>query len=94
MGISILKRKIGIEKQMDDFLDQVSESGLLFKQGIESYLKGNMDAFDKKLKQIVETEHAGDALRRSLKEQLYTKSLIPESRGDVLELLENMDSLL
>jgi len=36
MGISILKRKVGIEKQMDDFLDQVSESGLLFKQGIEA----------------------------------------------------------
>ena len=94
MGISILKRKIGIEKQMDDFLDQVSESSLLFKQGVESYLKGDRDGFEKKLEQISDTEHTGDALRRSLKEQLYTKTLIPESRGDVLELLENMDSLL
>ena len=94
MGISILKRKIGIENQMDDFLDQVSESGLLFKQGIEAYLKENKDAFEKKLEQIAETEHKGDALRRSLEEQLYTRTLIPESRGDVLELLENMDSLL
>ncbi len=94
MGISILKRKVGIEKQMDDFLDQVSESGLLFKQGAEAYLKGNNEAFEKKLEQISDTEHKGDALRRSLEEQLYTKTLIPESRGDVLELLENMDSLL
>ena len=94
MGISILKRKVGIENQMDDFLDQVSESGLLFKQGIEAYLKGNKDAFEKKLQQISDTEHKGDALRRSLKEQIYTRTLIPESRGDVLELLENMDSLL
>jgi predicted phosphate transport protein (TIGR00153 family) len=94
MGFSILKRKIGIENQMDDFLDQVSESGLLFKQGIEAYLKENKDAFEKKLEQIAETEHKGDALRRSLEEQLYTRTLIPESRGDVLELLENMDSLL
>ncbi|MES0445189.1 MAG: DUF47 family protein [Desulfobacterales bacterium] len=94
MGISILKRRVGIEKQMDDFLDQVSESGLLFKQGIEAYLRENKDAFEKKLKQITDTEHKGDALRRSLEEQLYTRTLIPESRGDVLELLENMDSLL
>ncbi len=94
MGISILKRKVGVEKQMDDFLDQVSESGLLFKQGAEAYLKGNNEAFEKKLEQITDTEHKGDALRRSLEEQLYTKTLIPESRGDVLELLENMDSLL
>ncbi len=28
---SILKRKISIEKQVDDFLDQISEAGLLFK---------------------------------------------------------------
>ncbi len=94
MGISILKRKVGIEKQMDDFLDQVSESGLLFKQGVDAYLKGNKEAFEKKLEQIADTEHKGDALRRSLEEQLYTRTLIPESRGDVLELLENMDSLL
>ncbi len=91
---SILKRKIGIEKQVDDFLDQVSESGLLFKSGVEAYLKGNLDSFEKKMESIAETEHKGDALRRSLEEQLYIKTLIPESRGDVLSLLENMDSLL
>jgi len=33
-------------------------------------------------------------LRRSLEEKLYIQTLIPESRGDVLSLLENMDSLL
>ena len=74
MGISILKRKIGIENQMDDFLDQVSESGLLFKQGIEAYLKGNKEVFEEKLEQIADTEHKGDALRRSLEEQLYTRT--------------------
>jgi len=94
MGRSILKKKIGIEKQIDDFLDQVSESGLLFKSGIDAYLKNKIEAFEKKLESIIETEHHGDALRRSLEEQLYTQTLIPESRGDVLSLLESMDSLL
>ena len=94
MGVSILKKKLGIEKQIDDFLDQVSESGLLFKSGVEAYLRGNLDAFEKKLESIAETEHKGDALRRSLEEQLYLRTLIPESRGDVLALLEGMDSLL
>jgi len=40
MEFRILKKKIGIEKQIDDFLDKVSESGLLFKEGAEAYLKG------------------------------------------------------
>jgi len=94
MEFRILKRKLGIEKQMDAFLDQVSESGLLFKNGIDDYLGGNASAFEEKIEHIYETEHRGDALRRSLEEQLYSQTLIPESRGDVLELLENLDALL
>jgi predicted phosphate transport protein (TIGR00153 family) len=94
MEFRILKKKIGIEKQIDDFLDKVSESGLLFKDGAEAYLKGNMEIFSKRLKQISDTEHMGDSLRRGLEERLYRQTLIPESRGDVLELLESMDTLL
>lgn len=94
MALGILKRKLGIEKQIDDFLDQVSESGLLFRQGVDNYLAGDMEAFENKLQQISDTEHQGDFLRRALEEMLYSQTLIPESRGDVLELLENMDSLL
>jgi hypothetical protein len=94
MEFRILKRRLDIEKQIDDFLDQVSESGLLFKHGIDDYLKGNMPAFEEKMTHIYDTEHQGDALRRLIEEQLYIQTLIPESRGDVLELLENMDALL
>ena len=94
MEFRILKKKIGIEKQIDDFLDKVSESGLLFKDGIQAYLKGKQDAFKMKLEQMTNTERIGDRLRRSLEEQLYRQTLIPESRGDVLELLESMDTLL
>lgn len=91
---SILKRKISVEKQVDDFLDQVSEAGLIFKSGVRIYLKGEKDAFIRKTEEISEVEHKGDMLRRSIEEQLYIKTLIPESRGDVLELLESMDALL
>jgi hypothetical protein len=41
MEFSILKRRLDIGKQIDDFLDQVSEAGLLFKHGVSDYLKGN-----------------------------------------------------
>jgi uncharacterized protein len=91
---SILKKKVGIEKQVDDFLNQVSEAGLLFKTGVDIYLKGKKDAFLKKADEIAAIEHRGDSLRRSIEEQLYLKTLIPESRGDVLDLLEKMDALL
>jgi hypothetical protein len=90
---NILK-KIGIESQIDDFMDQVSESGLLCKSGIEAYLKENCEAFDSALTAIRDAEHRGDMLRKTLENDLYAKTLIPESRGDVMELLESMDALL
>lgn len=94
MEFNILRKKLTIGKQIDDFLDKVSESGLMFKQGMDAYLKSNKDSFSRKIDEISDTEHQGDALRRSVEEQLYVKTLIPESRGDVLELLESMDALL
>lgn len=92
--MKILQTKIGIEKKIENFLDQVSQSGMIFQQGMVAYLSNHNEDFERKLKDIRDCEHAGDSLRRSINEYLYQKTLIPESRGDVLELLENMDSLL
>lgn len=92
--IRVFKNKIGIESEIDSFLDLVSESGLLFTRGIESYVKNKSDEFERLLDQIVETERHADKLRRSIEDLLYRRTLIPESRGDVLRIIEHMDSLL
>jgi predicted phosphate transport protein (TIGR00153 family) len=92
--MKILKTRIGIEKQVETFLNHVSLSGLIFRQGCEYYLYGNKKDFERKLQEITDCEHKADELRRTINERLFTKTLIPESRGDVMELLENMDSLL
>ena len=94
MEFRILKKRLDIGRQFDVFLDKVSEAGLLFKAGVDAYLSDNIESFEKKKEDIIEAEHDGDALRRDLEETLYVQTLIPESRGDVLELLENMDGLL
>ena len=94
MEFRILKKRLDIGRQFDVFLDKVSEAGLLFKAGVDAFLSGNIESFENKINDIIETEHEGDALRRNLEEILYIQTLIPESRGDVLELLENLDALL
>ncbi len=94
MEFRILKKRLDIGKQFDVFLDKVSEAGLLFKAGVDAFLSDNIESFENKINDIIETEHEGDALRRNLEETLYIQTLIPESRGDVLELLENLDALL
>jgi len=94
MEFRILKKRLDIGRQFDVFLDKVSEAGLLFKAGVDAFLSEDIESFENKINDIIETEHEGDALRRNLEETLYTKTLIPESRGDVLELLESLDALL
>ena len=92
--ISIFNHSSEIEKEIDSFLNLASESGLIFIQGIDAYLVNKIDIFNEHLTHIVEIEKEADSLRRSIEDLLYRKTLIPESRGDVLELIERMDSVL
>ena len=59
---------MGIEKQVDDFLNQISEAGLLFKTGVDIYLKGKKDAFLKKADEIAEVEVPEDLFMKAWKE--------------------------
>lgn len=58
------------------------------------YLAGEDDHFQTKLKHLDDKEAMADNLRRDAENQLYAHSLIPQSRGDVLALLENMDYVI
>ncbi len=94
-GLSPFRRTRALENEIDAFLDKLSESGLLFKRAVQIYLDEGASAdFDQKLQAVNRMESEADELRRSIVTQLYTQTLIPESRGDVLGLLENLDSLL
>ncbi len=92
--ISIFNNSSGIENEIDSFLNLASESGLIFVQGVDAYLDNKIDVFTEHLNHIVATENEADTLRRSIEDLLYRKTLIPESRGDVLKLIEQMDALL
>ncbi|MFQ5709439.1 MAG: DUF47 domain-containing protein [bacterium] len=80
--------------QIDEFLDAVSEGALVFKQAIKNYLEGETDHFEERIITIGNLENTADELRRKIENQLYSQSLIPEHRGDVLGLLENMDDVI
>ena len=94
-GLLPFRRTKALESEIDAFLDKLSESGLLFKRAVQIYLNEGASAeFDEKLQAVNRMESEADKLRRSIVTQLYTQTLIPESRGDVLGLLENLDSVL
>ena len=83
-----------LESEIDSFCDTVDQGALAFKLGINLYLQGADTTFEDKLRQVNEIESRGDTLRRAVERKLYSQTLIPESRGDVLGLLENMDRIL
>jgi uncharacterized protein len=93
--MALLFRKTNlVELQIDEYLDQIVQGGLVFKAGVRFYLEGRMGDFEDRLKILREMENKADTLRRSIESQLYLRTLIPESRGDVLGLLESADKVL
>ncbi|MCF7919250.1 MAG: DUF47 family protein [Candidatus Cloacimonetes bacterium] len=83
-----------LESDIDSYLDRVSSSGLVFLEGIKCYLNGNLARFEQYNEQMKKLETSADEKRREIKHQLYTYMLIPESRGDVLGLLETIDDVV
>ena len=93
--IPLFGRTKDLANKIDEFLDQVSEAGLVLEQGIVSYMDGGFDeSCVERQQQISLLEARGDALRRGVQATMYTEMLIPEWRGDVLRLLYEMDRLL
>ncbi|HNT65900.1 MAG TPA: DUF47 family protein [bacterium] len=93
MSLFFMKHK-QLEAQIDEYYDVLIQGGLLFKQGIRFYLQGRLDEFETRLQELCAMEEKCDDLRRHIETSLYSHTLIPESRGDVLGLLESSDKVL
>jgi len=93
MSILFNKTK-ALEKKIDDYLDLVIKGAFLFRLGVKYYMNGELDELENRINSINECESDADKLRRDIESNLYTETLIPESRGDVLGLLEACDRVL
>ncbi|MCD6181459.1 MAG: DUF47 family protein [Candidatus Cloacimonetes bacterium] len=83
-----------LEAEIEGFLDRVSTAGLVFEEGVKCYINVNPERFEEYNTEIHAIESEADRMRRDIKHQLYTYMLIPESRGDVLGLLETLDDVI
>ncbi len=92
--ISLFSKTKALEAQTDEFCDKVSEGSLAFKIGLSAYFTGDQETFAEKQRHVSEIESRADQLRRDIQRRLYVETLLPESRGDVLEVLENTDRIL
>jgi len=89
-----IKKTVKLEQQIDEYLDYVVKGGLIFKLGVKCYLENQEKEFEGYINELRAIEEKADDLRRNIEIKLYTRTLIPESRGDVLGLLESCDRVL
>jgi len=83
-----------LEAKIDEYLDHTSEVGLLFVEAVKDYLEHRHDEFESRRRHVTELERHADDLRKGIERQLYAETLIPESRGDVLGILEHTDTVI
>jgi len=82
--------------QIDEFLDKISEGVIVVEMGIRAYLIAHEESEIclEKLNQIIEVKRRCSELRRTIVTMLYTEMLLPDARGDVLQLLGSLFELL
>lgn len=83
-----------MESEVKSYLYHVQRSALIFDEGIQDYLNDDIARFEVRLQEIGKLKNEADRLRRRLRHNLYANMLIPESRGDVWELLESLDKVI
>lgn len=84
-----------LENQIDEFLDKVTEAGLVFERAVASYLEGGAhETYEDLLNQVQEIESRGDSLRRAIESELFVRTLIPDLRADVMALIEDTDDIV
>ena len=84
-----------VEANLDKFFDQLSEAAVIYRLAVRGYLRvGVSEEFKARLEHVCAKETLADSLRRQIEHALYTNLLIPDSRGDVLGLIETADEIL
>ena len=84
-----------LEKDIDEFVNILSEVGLAFKSIVRRYLSHSTDEnFDALIEKVTEMESRADIITKEIEHTLYEETLIPDARSDVLRLLEHLDELI
>ena len=84
-----------LEREIDEFVDILSEVGLVFKSIIPTYLSSSANGkFDEMVEQVKLMESKADKITKEVEHTLYEETLIPDARSDVLRVLEHLDEVI
>ncbi|MEE9446673.1 MAG: DUF47 family protein [Arenicellales bacterium] len=95
MEMNLFRKTRSLEDKIDSFFDKFSEISVIYRLAVRVYLReGLNEEFQSRLEKVNSLESEADHLRRNIEKQLYSNMLIPDSRANVLELIERVDELM
>lgn len=88
------KKQQAVLDKIQAYLEEVDLCGSRFRECMVALLERLGDPENEGRADLVhQAESKADDLRRQIEFELYDRALIPESRGDVLGLLETLDNI-
>lgn len=90
----LFKKQQYIQSLIFEYLNKVSEVQDTFIKAFNVYFdKGLCTEFDFLTERTHKAESKCDDIKNEIEFEMYAKALIPESRGDIMELLEAADKI-
>ena len=81
-----------IQEQLDQYCETAARCVDLCEAALKRYCEDDdLEQLDRDVTEIHQAESDADDIRREIENVMYAKALFPESRGDILGLLEAMD---
>jgi hypothetical protein len=87
-------RQKQIQEQIELYCRQITRTMTLLRESLQAYFQSDdRDELRENYRLIHKAESHADDLRYEIEVTMYTKGVFPESREDILELLERLDKV-
>jgi len=89
----LFKKQYEIEEKLHQYLRCMEDMILLYQEAYPSYFSNQMDSFNQQVRELGKLEKRMDSLGQDIQINLFAQSLMPDSREDVLWLLNTLDNI-
>jgi hypothetical protein len=88
------RREKQVREQIQQYFEAADEALSEFEVALRCFLRaGDCDEFQDCTERVHAAESLADDIRHEIEKTLYSRSLLPEARGDLLGLLEHFDKM-
>ncbi len=92
--MGLWRKRENVEQMLDNYFELCDQCFASFETSMTAYRASGVDeAFEEAVHETHRIESVADDKRRDIELTLYGKALLPESRGDLLGLVEAFDGL-